>query len=230
MTGDVPPKKIVIRLFHVYKSYGPEQVLKDICFDVAKNDFVVIRGPSGAGKSTLLKLLYLKEVASDGQILVDDLNLSHLPRRQRPYLRRKFGIILQDNLFISNRTVFDNVALALQVRGKRHRLVKNKVANVLRTVGLEDKTNTLPGALCRVEKQKLAFARAIVVDPQILLADEPVECLDENASLSILALLTKYHHRGATVIVTSHNEKLFQHHSVKVLSLEKGKLQFPDGL
>jgi cell division transport system ATP-binding protein len=228
MPGNTQDKKILIRMSHVNKNYGMRPVLTDISLDVAKNDFVFISGASGSGKTTLLKLLYLEEAASEGQIMIDNLNLSSLRRRQRPHLRRKFGIILQNAALIATKTVFDNVALTLQASGKKRSFIKKKVAHVLRIMDLEDKAQLFPNDLLRGERQRLVFARAVVGDPPIILADEPTGCLDEASSMFIVGLLKKYHNRGATVIVASHNKKLFSSPNIYAIQLNKGKLQFPD--
>ena len=217
-------RKNVLHLSHVYKRYGAQTVLADICLDVVKNDLLFICGPSGAGKTTLLKLMYRAEIASEGQILVDHLSLSRLSRKQLPYLRRKFGIILQHTLLMDTRSVFDNVAMVLQIRGRKRHFIHKKVTQVLKITGLADRGHLLPSHLNEGEKQRLVFARAVVSDPQIIVADEPTGCTDNESSAIILNLLKKYHNRGATVIVASHNERLFSKVDVRKLFLKKGKL------
>ena len=144
---DAAAKDAIIRMFHVHKRFGPQHVLRDITLTAAKNDFVFISGPSGAGKTTLLKLLYLAESVSEGQILVDGLNLSRIPRKRIPALRRKFGIIFQDFKLIPTQTVFANVALVLEAAGKNRGFIQKKVNSVLRTVGMEAKAKALPPTL-----------------------------------------------------------------------------------
>ena len=190
-------------MFHVHHNYGTHKALVDITLDISKNDFVFITGPSGAGKTTLLKLLYLAEPVSEGQILIDGMNLSRVPRRRIPFLRRKFGIIFQDYKLIAGRTVFDNVALVLEAAGKKRRLIQKKVRSVLRLVGMEDQQNTFPPSLSGGEQQRVAVARAIIGDPKIILGDEPTESLDGDSATMIMDLLNDVHIRGASVIIVT---------------------------
>ena len=127
----------LIRLFHVYKRYGAKNALFDISLDIFKNEFLFLTGPSGAGKSTLLKLLYLGESLSEGQILIDRMNLARVSRKRAPELRRKLGIIFQDYKLIPTKTVYENVSLVLEARGMSHKFIQKKVHSVLRTVGME---------------------------------------------------------------------------------------------
>jgi len=215
----------IIRMFHVHHNYGTKKALIDITLDVFKNDFVFITGPSGAGKSTLLKLLYLAETVSEGQILVDGINLSRVPRKRIPFLRRKFGIIFQDYKLIAGRTVFDNVSLVLEAAGKKRRLIQKKVRSVLRLVGMEDRQNASPPSLSGGEQQRVAVARAIIGDPKIILADEPTGSLDDDSAGIIMDLLNGVHIRGATVIIATHDKDLINRTGGRVLYLKQGRLE-----
>ncbi len=212
-------------MFHVHHNYGTHKALVDITLDISKNDFVFITGPSGAGKTTLLKLLYLAEPVSEGQILIDGMNLSRVPRRRIPFLRRKFGIIFQDYKLIAGRTVFDNVALVLEAAGKKRRLIQKKVRSVLRLVGMEDQQNTFPPSLSGGEQQRVAVARAIIGDPKIILADEPTGSLDDDSATIIMDLLNDVHIRGATVIIATHDKDLINKTGGRVLFLKQGRLE-----
>ena len=212
-------------MFHVHHNYGTHKALIDITLDISKNDFVFITGPSGAGKTTLLKLLYLAEAVSEGQILIDGMNLSRIPRKRIPSLRRKFGIIFQDYKLIASRTVFDNVSLVLEAAGKKRRLIQKKVRSVLRLVGMEDQQNTFPPSLSGGEQQRVAVARAIVGDPKIILADEPTGSLDDDSANIIMGLLNGVHIRGATVIIATHDKDLISKTGGRVLSLKQGHLE-----
>ena len=212
-------------MFHVHHNYGTHKALVDITLDISKNDFVFITGPSGAGKTTLLKLLYLAEPVSEGQILIDGMNLSRVPRRRIPSLRRKFGIIFQDYKLIAGRTVFDNVALVLEAAGKKRRLIQKKVRSVLRLVGMEDQQNTFPPSLSGGEQQRVAVARAIIGDPKIILADEPTGSLDDDSATIIMDLLNDVHIRGATVIIATHDKDLINKTGGRVLFLKQGRLE-----
>ena len=139
-----PHEDALIRLFHVYKRYGAYNALFDISLDIFRNEFLFLAGPSGAGKSTLLKLLYLGEALSEGQILIDRVNLARVSRRRTPELRRKLGIIFQDFKLIPTKTVYENVALVLETRGMSRKFIQKKVNSVLRTVGMEDRQKSFP--------------------------------------------------------------------------------------
>jgi cell division transport system ATP-binding protein len=214
----------IIRMFHVHKRYGPKSALTDVSIDVHRNEFIFISGPSGAGKSTLLKLLYLAEPVSEGQILIDGLNLSRIARRSLPLLRRKFGIIFQDYKLIPTKTIYENVALVLEVLGKKGRMIEKKTRSVLRTVGMEDRQDALPPSLSGGEQQRVAVARAIVGDPKIILADEPTGSLDSEAAAGIFDLLSAFHLKGATIVVATHDRELIQRFKGRTVSLNQGHL------
>jgi cell division transport system ATP-binding protein len=215
----------IIRLFHVHKRYEAKNALIDISFDVSENEFLFITGPSGAGKTTLLKLLYLGEPVSEGQIIVDGVNLSRISRSRIPPLRRKFGIIFQDYKLIPGKTVFDNIALAVEAVGTKPRLIRKKVKSVLRTVGMEEKLRAFPPGLSGGEQQRIAIARAIAGDPRIILADEPTGSLDAESASIIFDLLKGFHARGRTVIVATHDTELIRRTGGRVILLEQGRLK-----
>jgi len=212
-------------MFHVHHNFGLKKALIDITLDIAKNEFVFISGPSGAGKTTLLKLLYLGEPISEGQVLVDGINLTRIPRKKVPYLRRKFGIIFQDYKLIPTKSVYDNVALVLEAAGAKRRIIQKKVKSVLRLVGMEDRLKSFPPSLSGGEQQRIAVARAIIGDPQIILADEPTGSLDEESAEAILDLLRGVHIRGATVIIATHDKTLMRKTGGHVLFLKQGRLE-----
>ena len=218
-------KSFIIRMFHVHKNYGAAKALIDITLDVPKNELLFISGPSGAGKTSLLKLLYFGEAASEGQVLIDGMNLSRISHHRIPILRRKFGVIFQDYKLIPTKTVFDNIAIVLEAMGKKRRFVEKKVRSVLRTVGMENSINSLPPTLSGGEQQRIAVARAIVGDPKIILADEPTGNLDEDSADIVLKLLKRFHIRGATVIVATHDKELIRKAGGRVIYLQKGRMQ-----
>jgi cell division transport system ATP-binding protein len=205
---DAHEKSSIIRMFHVHHNYGPKKALIDITLDIAKNEFVFISGPSGAGKSTLLKLFYLGEPVSEGQVLIDGINLARIPRKRIPQLRRKFGIIFQDYKLIPTRTVYDNLALVLEAAGV-----------------MEDRLKGFPPSLSGGEQQRIAVARAIIGDPKIILADEPTGSLDDESAEVILELLRGVHIRGATVIIATHDKALMRKTGGQVLHLQQGRLE-----
>ena len=217
----------VIRMFHVHKRYGAKRALADVTLDIFRNEFIFVSGPSGAGKTTLLKLLYLGESVSEGQILIDGMNLSRIAKKRIPFLRRKFGIIFQDYKLIPTKTVYENVSLVLEAAGKSGRWVHKKVGSVLRNVGIEDRYNALPPSLSGGEQQRVAVARAIIGDPMIILADEPTGSLDAESAGIIFDLLKRFHTRGGTVIIATHDRELMRRTQGRLIHLDRGHLQAP---
>jgi cell division transport system ATP-binding protein len=217
--------RAIIRMYGVAKRYGPRTALADIRLTVADNEFLFLSGPSGAGKTTLLKLLYLGERASEGQIVVDGLNLSRLTRRRLPELRRKFGIVFQDFKLIADRNVHDNVALVAEAAGTPRRMIRKKVRSLLRTVGMDGRDRALPESLSGGEQQRVAVARAFAGNPKIIVADEPTGSLDAEAADAIMELLHLYHRRGATVIVATHDTELIRTTGGRVVLLKDGRVE-----
>jgi cell division transport system ATP-binding protein len=214
----------IIRIFHVYKRFGATTVLSDITVDIEANDFVFVTGASGAGKTTLLKLMYLGEPISDGQVLVDGMNLTRMKRDRIALLRRKFGIIFQDYNLIPTKTVFDNIALVLDIKGEKISQITKKVNSVLRAVGMEKRADAYPPSLSGGEQQKVTIARAIAGDPKIILADEPTGSLDEESAEDIVGLLEFLHSRGATVIIATHDKGLISRINAREIRLSHGHL------
>ena len=219
-------KAYIIRLFNVTKRYGGKLALDDITLDIEPGEFIFISGPSGAGKSTLLKVLYLAERVSQGQILIDGMNLARISSTKLPFLRRRFGMVFQDFKLIPSRTVFENVALVLRVAGEKPSHIKKKVMHVLRVTGMEKKVNHLPPTLSGGEQQRVAVARAVVGEPAIILADEPTGSLDNESAQRVLDLLLGYHQNGATILMVSHNIEQMNHFNKgRNIALEDGKLK-----
>ncbi|MBI5550443.1 MAG: cell division ATP-binding protein FtsE [Desulfobacterales bacterium] len=214
----------IIRMFHVHKRYGAKFALKDLSLDIYKNEYLFVTGRSGAGKTTLLRLLYLGEEVSEGQVLVDGLNLSRIARNRIPQLRRKFGIIFQDYKLIPTKTVFENVALVLEVAGRKPSLIAKKVKSVLRMVGMEDRIDAYPQSLSGGEQQRVAVARAAAGDPKIILADEPTGSLDEESADVIMSFLDTFHSRGATIIIATHDKELLERGHARIIQLRDGQL------
>ncbi len=217
-------KNTIIRMFNVSKRYGKMEALSNLSLEVRKNEFIFVTGPSGAGKSTMIKLLYMGETASSGSILVDGMNLARISRKQIPMLRRKFGVVFQDFKLISTKTVFQNVALVLEVAGLKPKEIYPLVMDVLECVGIEDRSEEFPPVLSGGEKQRVAIARAMVGTPKIVLADEPTGSLDPDSAAQIFQLLRSVHERGATVIIATHDQQMINNHDGRVVRLVKGRM------
>lgn len=214
-----------IGLFHVFKRYRSITALEDISVHINENEFLFLSGPSGAGKTTLLKLLYMGEPVSEGEIIVDGLNLSRIPLRRVPWYRRKFGIIFQDFRLIPSKTVYDNIAIVAEAVGVKRKLLKKKVNSLLRTVGIEKKMKFYPPSLSGGEQQRVAVARALAGDPKIILADEPTGSLDNESADMIINLLKAFHARGGTVIIATHDTALIRNMGGRVILLNQGRLE-----
>jgi len=214
----------VIRLYHVVKSYGDRDALRDVSVTVDKGEMVYITGPSGAGKSTLLKLLYGAELPSSGKMLIGGVDVSKLDRRSLPTLRRNMGIVFQDFKLLPRRTVGQNVAMALEVIGAAEEQVRRRVPAVLNIVGLRGREDDPAGVLSGGEKQRVAIARAIVNDPPILLADEPTGNLDGAMAVEVMEIMQAINLRGTTVLVATHDVGLMDRFPYRRLRLVDGKL------
>lgn len=215
----------MIQLYHVYKNYEEgSPALADISFIVEKGEFVFLTGPSGAGKSTLLKLLFFAEQPTDGQIIIDSKNISRLGIRETAILRRKMGFIFQDFKLLNNKTVYENVALPLNIIGYPHKEVKKKVGAVLSYLELQHRANYKPLAISGGEQQRVAIARALVKEPTVLLADEPTGNLDPALTKSIMKLFLDINAKGTTVIFATHDSSLINKLTKRTLTLEKGRI------
>lgn len=215
----------MIQLYNVCMSYQKDAAaLTDFSIKVPKGDFLYLTGPSGAGKSTLLKLLYGAEKPSRGQILINGMNITRMRSWRIPMLRRKLGIVFQDFKLISTRTLFENVAFPLEVQGKKRYEISNKVYQALKHVGLQGKLNRFPLQLSGGEQQRAAIARALVIDPLILLADEPTGNLDDDVACEIMELFKGANARGTTVLLATHDRAIIRRYPRRVVSLDKGRL------
>ena len=216
----------MIQMLHVYKNYPPKySALSDISLRIEKGEFVFIFGQSGAGKTTLLKLLFGAEHPSKGQIIVNGINFGRIKKSTLPSLRRRMGFVFQDFKLLNYRTVFDNVALALEVVGLKKTEIKRKVQQVLKHVGLLTRINTLPLVLSGGEQQRVAIARAIVNEPAILFADEPTGNLDAELTKEIMKLFKIINAWGTTIVIATHDKNLLNFNPTKVIVLEKGKIK-----
>ncbi len=214
----------MIRLYHLDKRYGDHQALKDVNLHVAKGEFVYVTGPSGAGKSTLLRMLYGALKPTSGKLLVGGVDASKLPPKRLPFLRRNIGVVFQDFKLIPNRTVSDNVGLALEVLGTPRAEIDRRARAVLNVVGLAGKEERMPQDLSGGEQQRVAVARAIVNDPAVLLADEPTGNLDGAMAIEVMEILMSINLRGTTVLVATHDAGLMKRFPQRTLRFEAGRL------
>jgi len=215
----------MIELFHVWKQYQRSQwALQDISLQVRRGEFIFITGPSGSGKTTLLKVIFRELFPTEGQIVVDGLNILKIPDHRIYRLRRTMGIVFQDFRLLFNRKVFDNVALPLQILGFPRKEIRHRVFNTLRLINLHHKMWDYPAHLSYGEQQRVAIARAVVNNPKIILADEPTGNLDPELAFEIISLFKEVNKQGATVIIGSHDRELIRHFGHRILFLQAGKL------
>ena len=215
----------VIQFYHVQKRYTNGcDALTDVTLRVREGEFVFLTGPSCAGKSTLLRLLLVMERASDGQILIGGRNIHVLRDSSVPYLRRNIGVVFQDFRLIPRRTVFENIAISLEILGIKANEIERRVNQMLEATRLLSRAHAYPGDLSGGEQQRVAIARALVNEPAILLADEPTGNLDPELSHEIIELLLSINRKGTTVVVATHDTALVEHYAMRTLVLAKGEL------
>jgi len=215
----------MITFEHVSKSYGPATLaLNDITVEIKDGEFVFLIGASGAGKSTLLRILRRDILPTEGTIIIDDWDITKLPSDKVHELRRKVGMVFQDFKLLTDRTAFENVALGLEILGKKEPEVEKGVTDVLEIVGLLDKRNSFPLQLSAGELQRVSIARAIVGGPKILLADEPTGNLDPDTSWDIMQILEEINSLGTTVIMASHNAGLVNDMKKRTIALKNGSI------
>ena len=198
--------------------------LRDVDLVVPEGDFVFLVGPSGAGKSTLIRLLIRDEIATEGAVILDGQDLARLARRQVPRIRRKIGIIFQDFKLLPTKTVWENVAFALEVTGTPRREIAPAVDRVLALVGLSAQARQLPNTLSGGEQQRTAIARALVHDPRLIIADEPTGNLDPLISWEIIQLLLRINELGVTVMMATHDADVVTALRKRVVALEEGRI------
>jgi cell division transport system ATP-binding protein len=215
----------MITFEHVGKRYpGGTTALQDVTFALGAGEMAFLTGHSGAGKSTLLRLVLMLEKASRGQVLVNGRNLAKTPMRMAPQVRRRIGMIFQDHKLLSDKSVFDNVALPLLIAGMRYAEIRKRVRAALDKVGLLHKERSSPLALSGGEQQRVGIARAIVAMPPVLLADEPTGNLDPELSRELFELFRQVNAQGVTVLIASHDLSLVKQMAQRVLVLSNGNL------
>ncbi len=214
----------MIKLENVTKHYmgGKVVALRDANAEIQKGEFVFLVGPSGSGKSTFIRLLNHEEVPDDGRIFVAGKDIVKLTPWKVPYLRRNIGCVFQDFKLLPNKTVYENVAFALEVIGRPNNVIRSQVPAILELVGLSDKDKNMPNELSGGEQQRVSIARAFVNRPLILLADEPTGNLDPNTSVGIMRLLDRINRTGTTVVMCTHDRSIVDSMRRRVLQLDRG--------
>ena len=223
--NNISRNKPVIEFKGVSKTYATgTHAIEDVNIRINKGEFVFVVGSSGAGKSTFMKLIMREEKANTGSIMVNGFNLTKMPRKQVPMLRRTMGIVFQDFRLIPTMNVFDNVAFAMHVVGASNRDIRLKVSKALSKVGLGDKARSMPMQLSGGEQQRVGLARALVNSPDLIIADEPTGNVDPNMSYEIVSLLTEINKRGTTILMVTHDHNLVRDFQHRVIMLDSGRI------
>lgn len=208
----------------VAKKFGSTAALEDISLEIKQGEFVFVVGPSGAGKSTLLRVLTREILPSSGKVTIGGMDVRKVKDRDIPNLRRKIGVIFQDFKLLDDRTVFENVALTLEVLGKNNEEINKLVEHILKLVEIWDKKNLFPRQLSGGEQQRTAIARAVVGKPDVLLADEPTGDLDIKTAWGVIQLLNEINSWGTTILMATHNKEIVNTLKRRVLILKNGRV------
>ena len=215
----------MIEMQDVLKKYSNgTTAIRNISVSINQGDFVYVVGPSGAGKSTFIKLMYREEKVTKGTLKVAGYDLLKIKNRDIPYLRREIGVVFQDYKLLSKKTVYENVAYAMQVIGKKPKEIKKRVMEVLDLVGLKHKVRVFPSELSGGEQQRVSIARAIVNMPKVLIADEPTGNLDPENSWEIMRLLDRINSQGTTIVMATHNSTIVNTIRHRVIAIENGRI------
>jgi len=214
----------VIEFNDVSVSYNHQSVLDRVNFTLENGDFTYLIGQTGAGKSSFLKLIYRDIVPDRGSVRVADMEVSSLSKKEVPLLRRRLGIVFQDFQLLPDRTVYENIAFALQVTGQKKSFIKQRALEVLGQIGLSHKRKNMPSDLSGGEQQRVVIARALANEPRIMLADEPTGNLDPGASAEIMDLLKQINNRGMAVLMVTHDYDTVKQYPYKTMKLENGRI------
>ncbi len=215
----------MIHFSHVYKTYGGGvHALSNVDLEIHKGEFLFLTGPSGSGKTTLFRMISAFDLATSGRLLVEGYDLSKISQKEVPYLRRKIGVVFQDFRLLQGRTIFENVALPLQIKNEKASYIQRRTQEVLDQVGLIYKSKFYPEQLSGGEQQRVAIARAIIHQPGVLIADEPTGNLDPQLSEEIMDLLAKVNAQGTTVFVASHDHELVRRRARRVVQIQSGRI------
>ena len=215
----------MIKLDKVTKKFATGTIgLSDISLSVDKGEFVFLVGPTGSGKTTLLKLLIRESLPTEGNIIVNEYDVVNLPKNKLSVFRKKIGIVFQDLKLLADRTIFENVVLPLEISGENTQKVTGQVEEVLRQVGLLEHKDKFPIQLAGGELQRTAIARALILSPEILLADEPTGNLDAATSWEIVKILSDINKNGTTIVMATHNVDIIKSMNKRIIHIEKGKV------
>lgn len=215
---------MAIKFENVSKKFGSITALSNIDLEIMDGDFVFLTGPSGAGKTTILKLILREYLPDSGKVLFDDLDITQVQRKEVPFLRQQMGVVFQDFKVLPERTVLENVEIALAVSNTPKEDWEKRVNHVLRLVGLSKRTRLFPSQLSGGELQRVSLARALVTNPKVILADEPTGNLDWDTAEEIMRLLEKINKEGKTIIMATHHLGLIKHFKHKIISIKDGKI------
>lgn len=217
--------EIMIDMQQVSKTYdNGSTALKDVTVHIGKGEFVYVVGPSGAGKSTFIRLLNREILPTTGQIQVGDFDLNRMKKKEVPHLRRFLSIVYQDFKLLQKKTVYENVAFAMEVVGENRRTIKNRTMEVLSLVGLDHKADMYPSELSGGEQQRVAIGRSIVNMPQVVIADEPTGNLDPDTSVGIMEIFETINNQGTTVIMATHNREIVNAMKHRVIAIDQGTI------
>jgi cell division transport system ATP-binding protein len=215
----------MIKFENVTRKFSKTSIaLKDINFEIEKGEFVFIVGPSGAGKTSIIRMINREDKPTSGKVWVDDVDVTKLPARRLPELRRKVGVVFQDFKLLPKKTVYENISFAMEVAGKTNAEITKVVPYILKLVGLKDKNDHFPHQLSGGESQRTAIARALIHEPKILLADEPTGNLDQTNAWEIIQLLNQINSWGTTVVMATHNQDIVNALQKRVISVDAGAI------
>jgi cell division transport system ATP-binding protein len=217
----------MIKVDSVSKRFGEVSALEDVSFEVGEGEFVFITGPSGAGKTTLLKLLLREYIPEKGHIFFDKVDITLLPEKEIPNFRQKIGVVFQDYKVLSERTVRENIEVPLAVIKVPGAEWKGRVDTILNLVGLSERSEMFPSQLSGGELQRVSLARALIVNPKLIMADEPTGNLDWDTSVAIVELFEKINKEGKTVIMATHNRAIVDKLGKRVIEIKSGKVSKP---
>jgi cell division transport system ATP-binding protein len=204
--------------------FGKIVALEDVSFEIEPSEFVFITGPSGAGKTTIVRLILREIIPTSGKIEVDQQDLAKIPSKRIPQLRQKIGVVFQDFKLLTDRTVFENAILPLEVLGTERKKMEKRAEEILKLVGLTERADLFPAQLAGGELQRACLARAVMAEPKILLADEPTGNLDPTTSWQIIKLMKKINKLGTTVVMATHNVDIVNSLRERVIKFDKGKM------